>query len=807
MRRRWFAVLLAITAALIAAPAAGAATITVDDDGAQCPAAQFQKIQNAIDNAITGDTIAVCPGTYVEGNGGVGTDALIVSFKNLTIKGAGADLVTIQPKRTTATGGQIASNSAPNDLRDGFGDIVAVIGSKAIPATVNISGVTIDGNGVYSEAGVVYRDAGGQFERNRVTNIVTSESNTAESLAGGYRYPFPGVGIAQVTSGTGTPAAVRPALNIDHTRINRYNKIGVLIDSATNDTPPLTASTVTNTSSITGSSIIGRTQCTAFNTPAAPPYIVSGPDATPTAQLPGNCSAVGLTTVGTTFGQDGVRVTAGSTTGITDSTIVANLVNGTGAPTQSYVANAGSPSVPTAFPQTANNANLPLAAGVRLIGGGASSIHTSNLNDNAYGVYNVGLNGTTANTTTPVNAENNYWGNRVDSLASSNTGPPVSPTVNPYYQQSAVNGGATVDPTCVSSTGGTVSGSDSVDFCPFRNGNQADPNLGQLPVAYAPLPVSDSGPAVDLSSNGANFNRGDTVTLTAHATDDFGIAKVTFYDGTSVVGTATLPSSPTMYTTSYSIPSDAPCAARAISAVAEDSTGQTASDSGTITVVGPNGCNPVVPPTPPGNPTVKLTGVPATVPEAGATVGADVTVDPTLTATGVAFSIGDRKVCTDSTAPYTCDIQPTGAEVGGQAISATVTDSANQTATDEAQTNVAKFATTALSIKVKGKVLKGKKPKKKGQKRQDRLYRVISGGISFNNRVTQAQGCSSGSVTLTVEKNGTSLFPYTQVPLNSNCGYVLKFKVPKTKKHNFTVEASFGGNSVLLPISNNRRFK
>ncbi len=790
MGRRWFAVLLAITAALIAAPAAGAATITVDDDGVQCPAADYQKIQNAIDNAITGDTVAICPGTYVEGNGGVGTDALIVSFKNLTIKGAGADLVTIQPKRTTATGGQIASNGAPNDLRDGFGDIVAVIGSKAIPATVNISGVTIDGNGVYSEAGVVYRDAGGQFERNRITNIVTSESNTADSLAGGYRSGFPGVGIAQVTSGTGTPALVRPALNIDHTRINRYNRIGVLIDSATNDTPPLTASTVTNTSSISGSQIIGRTQCTAFNTPVAPPYIVAGPDATPAAQLPGNCSAVGLTTVGTTFGQDGVRVTAGSTTGITDTTIAANLVNGTAAP---------------AYNSATNNANLPLGAGVRLIGAGVGSsfITHSNITDNAYGVYNVGLDGTTASASA-LNAENNYWGLRTNATA--NAGPAVSPTTNPPYQENPVNGTATVDPTCLNSSGAAVPGSSSVDFCPFHNGNQADPTLGELPVAYAPLPVSDSGPAVGLSSNGSNFNRGDTVTLTAHATDDFGIAKVTFYDGTTVVGTATLPSSPTMYTASYAIPSNAPCAARAISAVAEDSVGQTASDTGTITVVGPNSCNPVVPPQPPASPTVKLTGVPGEIPEAGTTVGADVTVDSTLTATGVAFSIGDRKVCTDTTAPYSCEIQPTGAEVGTQTLRATVTDSANQTATAEAETSVAKFATTALTIKVKGKVLKGKKPKK-GEKRQDRLQRTISGGISFSNRVTQAQGCASGSVTLTVEKNGSSLFPYTQVPLNSNCGYVLKFKVPKTKKHNFTVEATFGGNSVLLPISNNRRFK
>ena len=116
-------------------------------------------------------------------------------------------------------------------------------------------------------------------------------------------------------------------------RIARYNRVGVLIDSATNDTPPLIASTVVNEprGSI-GDQIVGRTQCSAFNTPTPPPYVLGGAGATPALQLPGNCSTVSLTTTGTTFGQDGVRVTAGSTVAITDTTISGNLVHGTGAP-------------------------------------------------------------------------------------------------------------------------------------------------------------------------------------------------------------------------------------------------------------------------------------------------------------------------------------------------------------------------------------------------------------------------------------------------------------------------------------------
>ena len=779
MGRRSLSLFFTAAAALLVAPGASAATLSVDDDGAQCPGAAYAKIQPAIDAANNGDTIAVCPGVYVEGNGGVGNNALTIAHKSLTIRGAGADLVAIQPKRSTPTGGQIAENT-PN-IRNGIGDIVSIIGTKPLPVTVNISGVTIDGNGVYVEAGVVYRDGGGTMSRVRVTDIVTSESNTADAVPGGYRYPFPGIGIAQVTSGTGTPSA-RPPLVISQSRIARYNQTGVLIDSATNDIPPLTASTVTNSAVLTGNQIVGRTQCSAFNTPTPPPYVLGGPAATPALQLPGNCATVSPTTVGPTFGQDGVRVTAGSTVAITDATISANLVHGTGAPTPN---------------SATNNANLPLGAGVRLIGAGASTIQNSNLTDNAYGVYNVGLNGTTANTAVPASAENNFWGLRTNATA--NNGPAVSPLTNPPYQENPVNGTATVDATCVSSAALPVPGSDAVDFCPFRNGNQADPNAGQHPVAYAPLPVSDAGPSVGLATDAADYDRGDTVTMTATASDDFGIAKVTFYDGAEQVGVAVPPDGDA----TFSIPADAACTSRTLTAVAEDSIGQTASDSAEITVVGPNDCEPPEPPYEPEAPTIDLTGVPATMGAAGATVGATVTVDPTLTATGVEFKLGTRTVCTDATAPYACEILPNGGDVGTQSVQAIVTDSEDQSAVDSAETSVDKFVPEALTIDV----AKAKKVKRvQGGKRKVRLVRTISGEVRLPDRVSKEQGCATGTITLNVTENGNSLFPFTQLPMSADCSYALKFKVAKTKRHKFGVKAAFGGNQVLTQVRNDRRF-
>ena len=70
MRRRVsFACLPAMVGVLLAAPAAPAATLTVDDDRADCPAAAYTSVQAAVDAAAPGDTVVICPGDYAEGNG------------------------------------------------------------------------------------------------------------------------------------------------------------------------------------------------------------------------------------------------------------------------------------------------------------------------------------------------------------------------------------------------------------------------------------------------------------------------------------------------------------------------------------------------------------------------------------------------------------------------------------------------------------------------------------------------------------------------------------------------------------------
>lgn len=720
--------------------AASAQDFLVDDDGAQCPAADFNKIQPAIDAAESGDTIVICEGVYSEGPGTPGSNGLTIT-KSLTLRGAGADLVTIKPKANTPNGGQIAANTPV--LRDSVGNIVSIFGAPTFPIEVDISGVTVSGGGretkfantdiwdgefeggVYSEAGILFLDAGGSVTASRVTNVVTSERPTAENQPGGYRSNNLGYGIAQVTGATSPPPGATPrSLEITGSRVDRYNKGGVLIDSATGSELPLNPAGVVNNASIVGSQVIGRN----LNSP------------------PNDGTGGGsLLLTGTVFGQDGVRVTAGST-----------LDFSSGIVSQNFMAGAGSDA----------NAQLADAAGFRFIGAGASSVTESNVLNNGYGIVNSEIDGVDPNVTEPVDASDNFWG-YTGSIGSSNTGPAVSPTVNPARPSNPVNGAVDV-----------TFGSDAVHFLPYRAGTMADTENGYWPVQDAPIPVADAGPSVTLTADPVEIGPGGKVTLTADATDDFGVKSLTFYDGADVIGVATPPADSVEFTAPLV------CGDRELSVVAEDSLGQTASADVTVAVVD---CpDPPDPPT--AAPTIALASPPATIPQSGAKVVATVTAEAGIGS--VQFFIGDRKACDLSAAPYECQIVPDGSEIGTQSLRAVVTDKENRTAQASASTTVSKFDPAGLVLKAK----------RTGSKK---AMIKIRGQLRLPERMTAAQGCNATRVTVTAKQGKKSLLN-RPLKLTSSCGYKLGFKAKKTKKNRkqkVRIKVRFPGNAALTPIT------
>jgi parallel beta-helix repeat protein len=83
----FFAVVAAVSCLAIFEPSrVSAATLVVDDDGAQC-SATFTTIQSASLAALPGDTIQVCAGTYIED--------VLISKDNVSLLGAGAGVTTI----------------------------------------------------------------------------------------------------------------------------------------------------------------------------------------------------------------------------------------------------------------------------------------------------------------------------------------------------------------------------------------------------------------------------------------------------------------------------------------------------------------------------------------------------------------------------------------------------------------------------------------------------------------------------------------------------------------------------------------
>src|SRR5512133_3025351 len=103
-------------------------TVAPTKKDANCPDARFDSIREAIEAAGPGDTVYVCAGSYVEGSGDVGSNALEIHH-DLNLEGAGADRVFVQPKHKG--GGRIAAEKP--SLHKGNGYLRAVIGHRDKP--------------------------------------------------------------------------------------------------------------------------------------------------------------------------------------------------------------------------------------------------------------------------------------------------------------------------------------------------------------------------------------------------------------------------------------------------------------------------------------------------------------------------------------------------------------------------------------------------------------------------------------------------------------------------------------------------
>src|SRR3954452_1664782 len=215
---------------LVSATSASAATLVVDDNKAECPHAGYTFIQDAVDAARAGDTVAVCPGTYRETVGAGDPNALRIATA-LTLRGAGADLVRIEPS------GDLTDPTPA--IRDEEGNVVLV---NPPSGSVDISGGTVAAGAASqprtADAGVLFHNASGSISRSRLTDLAPAD--LADYSTG------VGQGVVAFSDGTSSGGF---AFAMSSTLVDGHAKGGVLVDAP--PTSPLAAT-------ITDSTIRGR---------------------------------------------------------------------------------------------------------------------------------------------------------------------------------------------------------------------------------------------------------------------------------------------------------------------------------------------------------------------------------------------------------------------------------------------------------------------------------------------------------------------------------------------------------------------
>jgi Ca2+-binding RTX toxin-like protein len=157
----------------------------------------------------------------------------------------------------------------------------------------------------------------------------------------------------------------------------------------------------------------------------------------------------------------------------------------------------------------------------------------------------------------------------------------------------------------------------------------------------------------------------------------------------------------------------------------------------------------------------------------------------------VEFYVGQRLVCTDTTAPYQCAYQPVGADLGRNTLVAIATDTAGQTSAALNSVTVPRFVPKSISAKTTPKT-DAKAPYK---------YKT-SGRVTPPTGVTNLQGCTGGHVTIAF-RAGKKTVSSRRVATKANCTYSssVTFRIASRLSSKLTVLVRFTGSSVLGPRS------
>jgi Ca2+-binding RTX toxin-like protein len=158
----------------------------------------------------------------------------------------------------------------------------------------------------------------------------------------------------------------------------------------------------------------------------------------------------------------------------------------------------------------------------------------------------------------------------------------------------------------------------------------------------------------------------------------------------------------------------------------------------------------------------------------------------------VEFYVGQRLVCTATTAPYKCTYKPIGADLGRNTLVAKAYDAKGQTSTALNSVTVPRFVPKSVSASTS--------PKK------DTSFPfkfTTKGKVAPPAGVTNAEGCKGGHVSIQF-RAGKKTVSNRRVATKSNCTYssAVTFRIPsRLHPKSLTVLVRFLGSSVLGPRS------
>jgi hypothetical protein len=166
--------------------------------------------------------------------------------------------------------------------------------------------------------------------------------------------------------------------------------------------------------------------------------------------------------------------------------------------------------------------------------------------------------------------------------------------------------------------------------------------------------------------------------------------------------------------------------------------------------------------------------------------------------TQVVFYAGQRMLCVDKTAPYSCAYHAIGSDVGKQTLIAIATDSTGLTATTTRGVTVSRFKPSKLTASTRPRT-----------DRKAPFAFTTRGRLRLPSGVTARQGCT-GRVSVTFraghKKVGTG-----SARLRSSCRFSLRVKVAlgsakksrskQARSQKLKVSVTFGGNTTLTKVS------